>query len=111
MKNTFASKICAAACSIALVATPAVAIAQPATTTESAPIVAQSSYDYTASYYIALDALGFEDWEVSLTTLDTYYDEDDILVDLVGFNAYGVHYDVEVEHTYGSFCSWTCYFL
>ena len=110
MKNTIATKLAAAVCALALVATPAVAFAQPATT-ENAPIVAQSSYDYTASYYIALDALGFEDTEVSLTTLDTYYDEDGVLVDLVGFNAYGVHYDVEVEHYYGSFCSWTCYFL
>ena len=113
MKNAFASKICAAACAVALVATPAVAIAQPANTV-SAPIVAQSydaSHDYTASYYTALSAVGLEDWEVSLTTLDTYFDEDGFLVDHVGFNAYGIHYDVEVDYYNASFCSWTCYVL
>jgi hypothetical protein len=113
MKNAFASKICAAACAVALVATPAVAIAQPANTV-GAPIVAQSydaSHDYTASYYTALSAVGLEDWEVSLTTLDTYFDEDGFLVDHVGFNAYGIHYDVEVDYYNASFYSWTCYAL
>ena len=113
MKNAFASKICAAACAIALVAAPAVAIAQPANTV-GAPIVAQgydASHDYTASYYTALSAVGLEDWEVSLTTLDTYFDEDGFLVDHVGFNAYGIHYDVEVDYYNASFYSWTCYAL
>jgi hypothetical protein len=113
MKNAFASKICAAACAVALVATPAVAIAQPANTV-GAPIVAQSydaSHDYTASYCTALSAVGLEDWEVSLTTLDTYFDEDGFLVDHVGFNAYGIHYDVEVDYYNASFYSWTCYAL
>ena len=113
MKNAFASKICAAACAVALVATPAVAIAQPANTV-GAPIVAQSydaSHDYTASYYTALSAVGLEDWEVSLTTLDTYFDEDGFLVDHVGFNAYGIHYDVEVDYYNASFYSWSCYVL
>ena len=113
MKNTFASKICAAACAIALVATPAVAIAQPANTV-SAPVVAQSylaGHDYTASYYTALDAVGLEDWEVSVTVLDTYFDEDGLLVDHVGFSAYGIHYDVEVDYYNASFYSWTCYVL
>jgi len=113
MKNAFASKLAAAACAIALVATPAVAIAQPANTV-GAPIVAQgydASHDYTASYHTALSAVGLEDWEVSLTTLDTYFDEDGFLVDHVGFNAYGIHYDVEVDYYNASFYSWTCYAL
>jgi hypothetical protein len=113
MKNTFASKICAAACAIALVATPAVALAQPAAT-ESAPIVAQgydAAHDYTASYYTALAAVGLTDPEVDLTVLDTYFDEDGFLVDHVGFNAYGIHYDVEVDYYSASFYSWTCYVL
>jgi len=110
-KNTLTSKLAAAACAIALVATPAVAFAQPAA---DSPIVAQSylaGHDYTASYYTALDAVGLEDWEVSVTVLDTYFDEDGLLVDHVGFSAYGIHYDVEVDYYNASFYSWTCYVL
>ena len=113
MKNTLASKLAAAACALALVATPAVAIAQPATTSDT-PIVAQSylaDHDYTASYYTALAAVGLTDPEVDLTVLDTYFDEDGFLVDHVGFNAYGIHYDVEVDYYNASFYSWTCYVL
>ena len=113
-KNAIASKIAADACAIALVATPAVALAQPATTTNDAAIVAQSfdfSHDYTDSYYAAINAVGFHDWEVSVTGLDTYYDGAGDLVDYIGFNAYGVHYDVEVDYFNASFVSWTSYVL
>ena len=113
-KNTIASKIAAAACAIALVSTPAVALAQPATTTNDTTIVAQSfdfSHDYTDSFYAAINAVGFHDWDVSVTGLNTYYDADGDLVDYIGFDAYGVHYDVEVEYFNASFVCWTSYVL
>jgi len=113
MKNTLASKLAAAACAIALVATPAVALAQPAASTD-APVVAQSylaDHDYTAAYYTAINSLGLTDDEVDLRVLETYYDEDGFLVDHVGFTAYGVRYDFEVEHYSCSFYSATYYNL
>ena len=76
--------------------------------------VAQSydaSHDYTASCYKALNVLGYKDWEVCLTTLDTYYDRDGFLVDHVGLNAHGIHYDFEVDYYDASFYSWSCYVL
>jgi ABC-type sugar transport system substrate-binding protein len=112
-KSALASKLAAAACALALVATPAVAIAQPATTSDT-PIVAQSylaDHDYTAAYYTAINSLGLTDDEVDLRVLETYYDEDGFLVDHVGFTAYGVRYDFEVEHYSCSFYSATYYNL
>ena len=112
-KSTFASKLAAAACALALVAAPAVARAEPATAPE-APIVAQSylaDHDYAPSYYTAIRSLGLTDDEVDLHVLETYYDEDGFLVDHVGFDAYGVRYDFEVEHYNCSFFSATYYNL
>ena len=110
-KSAIATKICAAACAIALVATPAVALAAPETTSASAaPIVAQS-YDYGDSVTIAAYDAGYSLSEIAITDLDTYYDVDGVLVDYVGYNAYGTHFDYEIDHYTGAVCRWSMYAL
>ena len=110
-KNAIATKICAAACAIALVATPAVAFAAPETTSaKDTPVVAQS-YDYRDSVLIAASDAGYSLSEIAITDLDTYYDVDGVLVDYVGYNAYGTHFDYEIDHFTGAVCRWTMYAL
>ena len=110
--NTVSAKLAAAALSVALVAAPAVALAQPASATVGeTPVVAQSSYDYTDS---ALTAIGYFDYspsEVAITDLDTYVNGDGVVVDYVGFDAYGTHYDVEASVAYDSVVAWSMYAL
>ena len=110
-KNTIATKLCAAACAIALVATPAVAFAAPETTSaKDTPVVAQS-YDYGDSVLIAASDAGYSLSEIAITDLDTYYDVDGVLVDYVGYNAYGTHFDYEIDHFTGAVCRWSMYAL
>ena len=111
-KNTIASKIAAAVCALTLVAAPATAFATPVSlgVTEAAPIVAQS-YDYGDSVLIAASDAGYSFSEIAVTDLDTYYDVDGVLVDYVGFNAYGTHFDYEIDHFTGSICRWNMYAL
>ena len=110
-KNAIATKICAAACAIALVASPAVAFAAPETTSaKDTPVVAQS-YDYGDSVTIAASDAGYSLSEIVLTDLDTYYDVDGVLVDYVGYNAYGTHFDYEIDHFTGAVCRWSMYAL
>ena len=95
--NSLISKLAAAACALTLVATPAVAFAQPATTTENAPIVAQSVYDYTDSILIALADSGYSPYVADVTDLDTYVNEYGALVDYVAFNVGGMRFQYEVD--------------
>ena len=110
-KNAIATKLCAAACAIALVATPAVAFAAPETTSaKDTPVVAQS-YDYGDSVLIAASDAGYSLSEIAITDLDTYYDVNGVLVDYVGYNAYGTHFDYEIDHFTGVVCRWSMYAL
>ena len=112
-KNTIVSKIAAAACALTLVATPAVAFAQtaPGSLFDIAPKMVAQSYDYGDSVTIAAADAGYSLSEIAVTDLDTYYDVDGVLVDYVGFNAYGTHYDYEVDHFTGAISRWSMYAL
>ena len=75
-----------------------------------APIVAQSyltDHDYAPAYYAIVNSLDLADDEMDLHALETCYDEDGLLVDHVGFDAYGVRCDYQVEHYNYSFYSAT----
>jgi hypothetical protein len=94
--NSLITKLAAAACALTLVATPAVAFAQPATT-ESTPVVAQGVYDYTDSILIALADSGYSPYVADVTDLDTYVNEYGALVDYVAFNVGGMRFQYEVD--------------
>ena len=97
-KNTsLITKLAAAVCALTLVAVPSVALAQPATTTECAPVVAQSVYDYTDSILIAIADSGYAPSVAAVTDLDTYVNEYGALVDYVAFNVGGMRFEYEVD--------------
>ena len=95
--NSLITKLAAAACALTLVAVPSVALAQPATTTECAPVVAQSVYDYTDSILIAIADSGYAPSLAAVTDLDTYVNEYGALVDYVAFNVGGMRFQYEVD--------------
>ena len=96
-KNTsLITKLAAAVCALTLVAVPSVALAQPATT-ECAPVVAQTVYDYTASILIAIADSGYAPSLAAVTDLDTYVNEYGALVDYVAFNVGGMRFEYEVD--------------
>ena len=99
--NSLITKLAAAACALTLVAVPSVALAQP-TTTECAPVVAQSVYDYTDSVLIAIADSGYAPYVVDITDLDTYVNEYGALVDYVEFNVGGMRFCYEVDCIDGS---------
>ena len=99
--NNLVSKLAAAACALALVTTPAVALAQT-TTNANDPIVAQSVYDYTDSVLIAIADSGYAPYVVDITDLDTYVNEYGALVDYVEFNVGGMRFCYEVDCLDGS---------
>ena len=110
-KSAIATKLCAAACAIALVAAPVTALASPVVLgAKDAPVVAQS-YDYGDSVTVAAYDAGYSLSEIAITDLDTYYDVDGVLVDYVGYNAYGTHFDYEIDHFTGAVCRWSMYAL
>ena len=100
--NSLITRLAAAACALTLVAVPSVALAQPATTTTSDPIVAQSVYDYTDSVLIAIADSGYAPSVVDITDLDTYVNEYGALVDYVEFNVGGMRFCYEVDCIDGS---------
>jgi hypothetical protein len=103
MKNNLVSKLVAAACALSIVAVPATALAQPATTTANDPIVAQSAYyDYSDAILIALTDAGYAPYEANITDLDTYVNVDGFLVDHVGFNVGGMHFDYIIDYFDGT---------
>ena len=110
-KHAIATKICAAACALPLVAAPATALPAPIVLrAKDAPVVAQS-YDYGDSVTIAAHDAGYSLPGITLTDLDTYYDVDGVLVYYVRYNAYGTHFDYEIDHYTGAVCRWSMYAL
>ena len=96
-KNTIATKLCAAACALTLVAAPATALASPIVLgAKDAPVVAQS-YDYGDSVTIAAYDAGYSLSEIAITDLDTYVNEYGALVDYVAFNVGGMRFQYEVD--------------
>lgn len=94
-RTDIASRFAAAALSAALAATPATVIAQPA----------GAQCDSCAdSFLIALEDAGCAAFEVTVTDLDTYVNEDGDYVDYVAFNARGTRYVYEIEHFTGVIC-------
>ena len=110
-KSTIATKICAAACAIALAAAPAMALASPVSLGNADAAIVAQSYDYGDSVTVAAYDAGYSLSEIAITDLDTYYDVDGVLVDYVGYNAYGTHFDYEIDHFTGAVCRWSMYAL
>ena len=110
-KNAFAAKLAAATLALGLAAAPAVALARPAVPALGDAVVAQSSYDYGDSVLAAAADANYALSEIAITDLDTYVNAEGIYVDYVGFDAYGTHYDYEVDHFTCAIVDWTMYAL
>ena len=87
------------------------ALASPVSLSNADAAIVAQSYDYGDSVLIAAADAGYSLSEIAITDLDTYYDVDGVLVDYVGYNAYGTHFDYEIDHFTGAVCRWSMYAL